>query len=94
MTDDLTPADGTPRRRPSAMTMLAAGSLGGLLLGFGGLAFAADEPTATTPPSASTTEDGAARDERCDEPGGGRGPAAPDASDSATPESGASSDAV
>lgn len=93
MSDDLTPADSTPRRRPSALTMLAAGSLGGLLLGFGGVAFAADEPAATTPPSASTTEDGAVDDELCDEPGG-RGPAAPDGSSSATPEAGATSDDV
>ena len=91
MTDDLTPTDGTSRRRPSAMTVLAAGSLGGLLLGFGGVAAAADEPATATPPSASTAQDGAADDELCDEPGG---PAAPDASGSASPETSAGSDAV
>lgn len=49
MTDDLTPADSTPHRRPSAMTMLAAGSLGGLLLGLGSVAFAADGGGGATP---------------------------------------------
>lgn len=98
MTDDQTPADRTPRRRPWATTALAAGALGGLLLGVGGVAFAADDPATSAPPSASTprngaAEDGAGDDELCDEPGGGRGgPAGPDASDGATSGTDAGSD--
>lgn len=68
----------TPRRRASAMALLAAGSLGAVVLGIGGTALAQD---ATSDPSVvqeDTTEDatdGTAEDattdvpeDECDEP--------------------------
>lgn len=81
---DLQPRE--PRRHTSSMALLAAGSLTGLVLGFGGMAFAetpavsdtgssSAQQTATTDREAAAQQDaavtdGAAADELCDEPGG------------------------
>ena len=92
MSNDPTPADGSPpRRRRPAAAVLAAGALATVALGLGGMAFAAEEPAAppapsTSAPSTPDGRDGGADDELCEKDG--RGPSAPD---SATPESSADS---
>ena len=58
-TDDVLPARSSRRR--SGVLILAASALIGLVLGLGGMAVAAEQPTA--PPESSTSEP-------CDKPGG------------------------
>ena len=97
---DLQP--GEPRRRTSSAALLAAGSLTGLVLGFGGMAFAAETPatpdtgssssqqTATADEDAAPSQeapDGAAADELCDEPGGRAGAEDSTADDSTADDS-------
>jgi len=80
-TQDLQPeADPQPgRSRTSSIALLAAGSVAGLVLGFSGLAQAADSAPSTGASSVqtATTDEGAAADEGadepCDRPGGGPG---------------------
>lgn len=58
-----------PRRRSSAMALLAAGSLGALVIGVGGMAYAQEEAPATSDPSVvqeDVTED--VPEDECDEP--------------------------
>ena len=62
---------GEPRRRASSMALLAAGSLTGLVLGFGGMAFAADTPAPSDTGSSSAQQTAAA-----DEDAAGQGGAA------------------
>ena len=65
MTDQTHPEQPAPRRRIGPVTALAAGSLAGIVLGFGGIASA---QTAETPaPSPSTSADATQDDELCDE---------------------------
>jgi len=78
-TDDLQP-DAAPRRsRTTSLALLGAGSVAGLVLGFSGLASAADGAPSTgsaTVQQSATTDEGApstSADPLCDHAGGGQG---------------------
>ena len=72
MDTDLQPA---PRRRASALALLAAGGLGGIVLGLGGIAAADDAPASSSTgveqsavtPGATTVQDSAADDSATDD---------------------------